>query len=140
MLDDVNQNDILFKHDPAGNTLNYRSPPETLPLFSDIQRKTTPPPLPPQKKKIRKYQKLKRERPTRALQELNNAKYIETGDTKTVNYDDDVKIDDLATVVYNSDTEMNLADKSTPPTSVAQKQVKRLIEKLQKPEEKGGEN
>ena len=58
---------------------------------------------------------------------------------KTVNYGNDVNIDDLVTVWCNSDTEMNLADKRTPLTSVAQQQAKRIIKKIQKPKEKDGE-
>ena len=62
MLDDVNQSDILFKHDPAGNTLNYHSPPETLPLFSDILLPKNKNREKLAKKKFRKYQKIRRER------------------------------------------------------------------------------
>ena len=62
-----------------------------------------------------------------ALYELKKAKNIQTGHAKTVNYNDDVNIDDLATVGYDSDTEMNLLDKRTPPTSVVQQPAKRII-------------
>ena len=55
----------------------------------------------------------------RALQELNTAKYKQTDDAKTVKYDDDVNIDDFATVRYYSDTEMGLTVKIAPPISVA---------------------
>ena len=57
------------------------------------------------------------------------AEYIQTDDSKAVNYDDDINIDDLAIVGYNSNTEMNLADKRTPPTNVAQQQAKRIKKK-----------
>ena len=36
VLDDVDQNDILFKHKPVDDTPNYPSPPEPLLTFSDI--------------------------------------------------------------------------------------------------------
>ena len=55
----------------------------------------------------------------RALQELNKAKYKQTDDAKTGKYDDDVNIDDFATVRYYSDTEMGLTAKIAPPISVA---------------------
>ena len=135
MLDDVNQNDVLFKPEPAYNTPNYLSTSEPLSAFSDIL-------LPKNKdrekvaKKIKnKCQKLKRNREIekktgkRALQELKMAEYIQTDDSKAVNYDDDINIDDLAIVGYNSNTEMNLADKRTPPTNVVQQQAKRIIKK-----------
>ena len=62
----------------------------------------------------------------KALQKLKNAKakYVQTDDAKTVNNDNDVNIDDLFTVEHNSDTEINLADKRTPLSSVAQQQAK----------------
>ena len=63
----------------------------------------------------------------RAFEELRKAKYMQTDDAKTVNYEDEVNIDDLPTVGYNSNTEMNLADKRTPATSFGQQQAKRII-------------
>ena len=36
VLDDVDQNDILFKHKPVDDTPNYPSPPVPLLTFSDI--------------------------------------------------------------------------------------------------------
>lgn len=51
------------------------------------------------------------------------AKCIQTDDAKTDNYDDDVNINDLATVCYNSNMEMSLTDKRTPSTSIAQQQA-----------------
>ena len=35
-LDDIDQNNILFKHEPVDDTPNYSSPPDPLPTFSDI--------------------------------------------------------------------------------------------------------
>ena len=63
----------------------------------------------------------------RAFEELRKTKFMQTDDTKTVNYDDEVDIDDLPTVGYNSNTEMNLAGKRTPATSFGQQQAKRII-------------
>ena len=63
----------------------------------------------------------------RAFEELRKAKYMQTDDAKTVNYEDEVNIDDLPTVGYNSNTEMNLADKRTPATSFGQQQAKRIL-------------
>ena len=63
----------------------------------------------------------------RAFEELRKAKYMQTDDAKTVNYDDEVNVDDLPTVGYNSNTEMNLAYKRTPATSFGQQQAKRII-------------
>ena len=63
----------------------------------------------------------------RAFEELRKAKYMQTDDAKTVNYEDEVNIDDLPTVGYSSNTEMNLADKRTPATSFGQQQAKRII-------------
>ena len=63
----------------------------------------------------------------RAFEELRKAKYMQIDDAKTVNYGDEVNIDDLPTVGYNSNTEMNLADKRTPATSFGQQQAKRII-------------
>ena len=40
----------------------------------------------------------------RAFEELRKTKYMQTDDAKTVNYDDEVNIDDLPTVGYNSNT------------------------------------
>ena len=57
---------------------------------------------------------------------------MQTDNTKTVNYGNDVNIDDLATAGCNSDTEMNLADKKTPLTSVAQQQAKKYLYTLEK--------
>ena len=65
----------------------------------------------------------------RALQELKKTKYVQTDDAKTVNNDDDVNNDDLVTVGYNSDTEINLADKATPLSSTAQQQAKMTIKR-----------
>ena len=59
VLDDVDQNDILFKHKPVDDTPNYPSPPVPLLTFSDIllsknkNGKTS-------QKKIKKYQKIGR--------------------------------------------------------------------------------
>ena len=63
----------------------------------------------------------------RAFEELRKTKYMQTDDAKTVNYDDEVDIDDLPTVGYNSNTEMNLADKRTPATRFGQQQAKRIL-------------
>ena len=50
-------------------------------------------------------------------------KCIQTDDAKTDNYDDDININDLAMVCYNSDMEMSLTDKRIPSTSIAQQQA-----------------
>ena len=111
MLDEVGQNDILFKRELVDNTPNYSFPLEPLQTFSDILLPKARTKL--AKKKFKKYQKLRENEEIvknagkRALQELKNAKYIQTDNTKTVNYDDDVNIDDLATAEYNSKTTMN---------------------------------
>ena len=111
MLDEVGQNDILFKRKLVDNTPNYPFPLEPLQTFSDILLPKARTKL--AKKKFKKYQKLRENKEIvknagkRALQELKNAKYIQTDNTKTVNYDDDVNIDDLATAEYNSKTAMN---------------------------------
>ena len=88
VLDNVEQNNILFKHKPEDDTPNYPSPPEPLPTFSDIllpkdksREKQTK-----KKKKVPKTEKLgKRQNREmvkkagkRALQELKEAKYIQT--------------------------------------------------------------
>ena len=45
------------------------------------------------------------------IQKLKNARYIQTDDTQTVSYNNDVNIDNLTTVGYNSDAEIeNLSD------------------------------
>ena len=111
MLHEVGQNDILFKRELVDNTPNYPFPLEPLQTFSDIWLPKARTKL--AKKKLKKYQKLRENKEIvknagkRALQELKNAKYIQTDNTKTVNYDDDVNIDDLATAEYNSKTAMN---------------------------------
>ena len=67
----------------------------------------------------------------RALLERKNAKYIQIDDATTVNYSDDVNIDDLATIGYNSDTETDtdIVDNGTLPTSDEQQQAKKIIQK-----------
>ena len=134
---------FCLKHEPAYDTPNYLSTSEPLSTFSDIL-------LPKNKdrekvaKRIKnKCQKLKRNREIvkknreKSPSGTKKAEYIQTDDSKAVNYDDDINIDDLAIVGYNSNTEMNLADKRTPPTNVAQQQAKRIIKKT-KPKKKGG--
>ena len=111
MLDEVGQNVILFKRELVDNTPNYSFALEPLQTFSDILLPKARTKL--AKKKFKKYQKLRENKEIvknagkRALQELKNAKYIQTDNTKTVNYDDDVNIDDLATAECNSKTTMN---------------------------------
>ena len=137
VLDDVEQNNILFKHKPKDDTPNYPSPPEPLPTFSDIllpknknREKQTK-----KKKKVPKTEKLGK-RQNREMVKKNRKKspsrtkrgQIYTNQwRKNCNYDDGVNIDDLATVGYNRNTEMNLADKRISPTSVAQQQTKKII-------------
>ena len=49
-----------------------------------------------------------------AIQKLKKARYIQTDDTQSVNCNDDVNIDDLTTVGYNSDAEIeNFSDAET---------------------------
>ena len=135
VLDGVDKTNILFKHELVDETTKKPSPPEPLPTFLDIL-------LPKYKNSenlakifFKKYQKLRRNKKMvkkarkKALQKLKNAKakYVQTDDAKTVNNDNDVNIDDLFTVEHNSDTEINLADKRTPLSSVAQQQAKMTI-------------
>ena len=135
VLDGVDKTNILFKHELVDETTKKPSPPEPLPTFLDIL-------LPKYKNSenlakifFKKYQKLRRNKKMvkkarkKALQKLKNAKakYVQTDDAKTVNNDNDVNIDDLFTVEQNSDTEINLADKRTPLSSVAQQQAKMTI-------------
>ena len=137
VLDNVKQYNILFKHKPEDDTPNYPSPPEPLPTFSDILL---------QKDKSREKQTKKKKKSTK---NGKIGKKAEQGDgeknrkkspsrtkrgqiytnhwRKNCNYDDGVNIDDLTTVGYNRNTEMNLADKRISPTSVAQQQTKKII-------------
>ena len=62
VLDNVDQNDILFKYEPAGDTWNYHSPPETLLLFSDILLPKNKNREKLAKKFFKKYQELRRKR------------------------------------------------------------------------------
>ena len=89
VLDNVEQNNILFKHKPEDDTPNYPSPPEPLPTFSDIllpKDKSREKQTKKKKKKVPKTEKLgKRQNREmvkkagkRALQELKEAKYIQT--------------------------------------------------------------
>ena len=59
VLDDIEQNDIFFKYEPVGNTLNYPSPPEPLPTFSDILLPKSKNRGKLAKKFFKKYQKLR---------------------------------------------------------------------------------
>ena len=72
-----------------------------------------------------------------AIQKLKKARHIQADDTQSVNYNGDVNIDDLTTVGYTSDAEIeylsdaeavNYADNNTA-NSVAQQQAKRIIKK-----------
>ena len=69
---------------------------------------------------------------------LKKVKYMQTDDAKTVNYDDDVNIDHLATVGYNSDTEIDVANNRTLSTSFAQQQAKRITKKYKSLKRKAG--
>ena len=59
VLDNVEQNNILFKHKPEDDTPNYPSPPEPLPTFSDILLPKDKSREKQTKKKKKKYQKRK---------------------------------------------------------------------------------
>ena len=68
-----------------------------------------------------------------AIQKLKKARYLQTDDTRTVNCNDNVNIDDLITARYNSDAEIeNLSHAETvkmAANSVSQQQAKRIIKK-----------
>ena len=93
VLDNVEQNNILFKHKPEDDTPNYLSPPEPLPTFSDIllpkdksrEKQTKKKKKVPKTEKLGKRQNREMVKKTgkRALQELKEAKYIQTNGVKT---------------------------------------------------------
>ena len=67
-----------------------------------------------QKKKKEKYQKQKQKKDAikkaskKAINYMKKANYLQTNDDKTVDYNNDTKLDDLSTVGYNSNTELTL--------------------------------
>ena len=83
-----------------------------------------------------------------AIQKLKKARYIQTDDTQTVNYNVDVNTDDLTTVGYTSDAEIeNLSDaeavdytNNNTANSVAQQQAKRIIKKYKNLKRKATKN
>ena len=118
-LDDIDQNNILFKHKPVDDTPNYSSPPDPSPTFSDImlpKNKNRGKLVKKTNQKLRRNREMVKKAGKRPLQELNKAKYKQTDDAKTVKYDDDLNIDDFAMVRYYSNTEMGLTVKIAPPT------------------------
>ena len=108
VLDDLDTNDVLLKHVPVDDTPNYPSPPDPLPNFSDILLPKNKSKEKVAKKIKKKYQKMRQNRDRvkkaakNAIQKLQKARYIQTDDTQTVNYNDDVTIDSLTTVGYIS--------------------------------------
>ena len=135
VLDDVDQNDILFEQEPNVVSKTEEQTPEPEQTFLEIL-------LPKNKnrrnlaKKIKKnHQKERQKREAikrvskKAIEELKKAKHLQTNDDKTVNYDSDASIDDLSTIGYNSDTENML---TILVVSIAQHQVKKIIKKKYK--------
>ena len=139
VLNDIDTNNVLFEHVPVDDTPNYPSPPNLFPSFSDILLPKNKSKKKTAKKFLKKYQKMRQNRERvkkaakNAVQKLKKMRYIQTDDTQTVIYNDDVNIDDLTTVGYNSDAEIeNLSDAETvkmAANSVAQQQAKRIIKK-----------
>ena len=56
------------------------------------------------------------------------ANYLQTNDNKTVDYNNDTKLDDLSTVEYNSNADVDKTKPMTikPKTSVTQQQAKKI--------------
>ena len=65
--------------------------------------------------------------------------YLQTDDDKTVDYNNDTKLDDLSTAGYNSDADVNITKPITikPKTCITQQQAKRIIKKYKSLKRKG---
>ena len=154
ILDDTDINDVLFEYVPVDDTLNYPSPPDSLPSFSDILLPKNKSKKKAAKKIFKKYQKMRQNRDRvkkaakKAIQKLKKARYIQTDDTQTVNYNVDVNTDDLTTVGYTSDAEIeNLSNaeavdytNNNTANSVTQQQAKRIIKKCKNLKRKATKN
>ena len=138
VLDNVEQNNILFKHKPEDDNpklpFSTRTSTNIFRYFAtkrQEQGKTDQ----KKKKKSTKNGKIgkKEEQGDAEKNRKKSPSRTKRGQIytnqwrKNCNYDDGVNIDDLATVGYNRNTEMNLADKRISPTSVAQQQTKKII-------------
>ena len=115
VLDDVDQNDILFEQEPnVVSKTEQQTPFLEIMLPKDKYRRS----LTKKIKKKYQTQRQKRETIKRA-----SKKAIEELKKTPVNYDDDASIDDLSTIGYNSDTENML---TIMVVRVAQQQAKRI--------------
>ena len=79
-IDDTNINDVLFEHVPVDDTLNYPSPLDPLPSFSDILLPKKQSKKKAAKKILKKYQKMRQNRDRvkkaakKAIQKLKKSK------------------------------------------------------------------
>ena len=64
---------------------------------------------------------------------MKKANYLQTDDNKTVDYNNDTKLDDLSTVGYKGDADVT----TTPKISTAQQQAKKIIKKYKNLKRKG---
>ena len=128
---DIDQNEVLFDDLPK---------PEFVVRDKSIEKLSKK--IKPQKnleriaKKIKeKYQKQKQKKDAikkaskKAINYMKKANYLQTNDDKTVDYNNDTKLDDLSTVGYNSDVDVDITKPMTikPKTSVTQQQAKKMI-------------
>ena len=89
------------------------------------------------KKRKEKYQKQKQKVGTikkadkKAINYMKKANYLQTDDDKTVDYNNDTKLDDLSTVGYNGNVDIDITKPMTikPKKSVTQVRAKKMIKK-----------
>ena len=89
------------------------------------------------KKRKEKYQKQKQKVGTikkadkKAINYMKKANYLQTNDDKTVDYNNDTKLDDLSTVGYNGNVDIDITKPMTikPKKSVTQAQAKKMRKK-----------
>ena len=115
---EIDTDDVLFEHEPIHTTPSVQVEPESTFDFADILfKENNKNKHRKQKKKIReKYLKMGRNRDKvkrsaqGAIQQLKKSKHLETSDTETVDYNNDIDItdfkddlsSDIETIIYEA--------------------------------------
>ena len=107
IINDVDQNDMLFEDLPEVKQIFEVKDKRVKRLFERINKKV---PNTIAKKRATKIASKK------SIDRIKKARYLQTDNDKTVDYNHNIEIDDLSTVGYDSDTEITVPSK----TSVAQ--------------------
>ena len=61
---------------------------------------------------------------------MKKANYLLADNNKTVDCNNDTKLDDLSTVEYNSDADVNITKPIKPETIITQQQAKKVIKDI----------